>query len=115
MLIMQVMVVTIWVMDFLISRARLSLFIAFQVIGTPVSYELRATIRYSNPINQYGYAQLFILKDDGTWVLIWTGNDPSGVDVFWTSNSDAYYRSDGSMYFKLVGQSSVDNHLLVPS
>lgn len=81
----------------------------YAMSGPPISYEVRATIRYINWNDEYGWVQLYVQHDDGSWTLLWQQANLDKVDgtweVYWTSGS-AGYGSDGSMNFRIFFSSS---------
>ncbi|MFX1315255.1 MAG: PKD domain-containing protein [Promethearchaeota archaeon] len=102
------------------TRARLNLGFNnpyYEESGPPVSYEIKCTIRYNNWNDQNGYVELFVLRDDGkTWQSIFyrtnlaseSHGGPYTWSVSYPSNSPDFYRDDGTMSFKIVGQSVTD-------
>jgi len=86
----------------------------------PDSYRVECKVKYTNGIFEYdGYVKLYVQDDQANWIPIWqeTGlrSADETWDVSWTNSSDEYYRDDGSMNFKIVGQSRTNFVLDMPN
>jgi PKD repeat protein len=111
-----------WPLPPVTSTTRASIYFNYDNIhyaerGLPVSYEVRATISYRNYNDDDGYVKLYVQDDDGGWQEIWGRSGLSTYtyleyDVLWASSNPDYYRNDGSMRFRLRGQTVVINKLL---
>ena len=101
------------------TRARLTFGFnnpVYAMAGAPAQYTVKCKIRYKNWNDDDGYVKLYALHDDGTWDVIWqrTGigdHVPHTWTVSWNPihyglNPAWYYRDDGSMDFKIVGEST---------
>ncbi len=76
--------------------------------GNPVSYKVTCSIRYRNWNDDDGYVALFVLHDWGFWYLIFFEDGLSHKDKTWTiswTGNEWFYRNDGTMNFRIVGQS----------
>ncbi|MFX1365501.1 MAG: PKD domain-containing protein [Promethearchaeota archaeon] len=103
------------------TRARLNFgFINpyYENSGPPDSYIVKCTITYDNGNDKNGYVKLYVQDDQENWISIWektglSSTDETWFNVTWTETSDEYYRDDGSMNFKIVGESIDSPDLLV--